>query len=202
MSMDPNSQAETQAFSRKTVTRDGLPSFMQWVRRDCAESAALAFLCIGSDRSTGDSLGPIVGTMLAESGYGAVIGTLEHPCDASNLKERLNELPAGCKVIAIDACLGHPSSVGRYQVSKGPIEPGGSMGKGLPLVGDYGIAAVVAEGGPKPYFALQTVSLHRVLLMARTVAEALMDGFPLREQAAGRINRNRQSQQLFITKDV
>src|SRR5699024_4893127 len=44
-------------------------------------------LCIGSDRSTGDSLGPLCGTMLRERKlkHLTIYGTLESPVHAQNL---------------------------------------------------------------------------------------------------------------------
>ena len=47
----------------------------------------IMFLCIGTDRSTGDSLGPLVGHMLRSRRLkgAAVIGTLDKPVHAMNL---------------------------------------------------------------------------------------------------------------------
>lgn len=41
----------------------------------------ILFLCIGTDRSTGDSLGPLIGYKLKENGMrnARVLGTLEEP---------------------------------------------------------------------------------------------------------------------------
>ncbi|TXK81035.1 spore protease YyaC [Paenibacillus sp. N3.4] len=139
----------------------------------------LAFVCIGTDRSTGDALGPLVGSRLEELGYPHVIGTLESPCDASNLAGRLQEVPDDCLVIAIDACLGQKLSVGQYQVSNQPLAPGKSVGKALPLIGDYTIAAIVNADGPKPYSVLQTTSLHHVLKMAKEITKAINYAFPM-----------------------
>jgi putative sporulation protein YyaC len=139
----------------------------------------VAFVCIGTDRSTGDSLGPLVGSGLKEVGYPFVIGTLEAPCDASNLVERLKEIPQGCVVIAIDACLGQKLSVGLYQVSNQPLAPGKSVGKVLPRVGDFTIAAIVNADGPKQYAILQTTSLYSVLNMAREVTRAVSYAIPI-----------------------
>ena len=54
----------------------------------------LVILCIGSDRITGDSLGPLVGHSL--TGYSLshthVYGTLSHPVHALNLNETVNML--------------------------------------------------------------------------------------------------------------
>jgi putative sporulation protein YyaC len=166
-----------QSAFRSRIKGDKLAEFFQYLRKSGVEQDSLVFVCIGTDRSTGDSLGPLVGTLLTEAGFESVIGTLENPCDSSNIAERLLEIPQDKCVLAIDACLGHPSSVGQFQVSSGPLVPGQSVGKGLPPVGDYGLAAIVGIDGPKPYTVLQTTSLHRVMTMARLIASAAIAVF-------------------------
>ncbi|WP_019421700.1 spore protease YyaC [Paenibacillus sp. OSY-SE] len=134
----------------------------------------MMFVCIGTDRSTGDALGPLVGTRLAKSGLRHVIGTLDNPCDASNLEERLAAIPEGMVTVAIDACLGHPSTVGHFLASDQPLLPAESVGKPLPAVGQYSIAAVVNVNGPKPYWTLQTTSLRVVMNMADELSDAII----------------------------
>lgn len=168
-----------QEFFRTRVKIDKLTDFIAYIQSEGVTSESLQFLCIGTDRSTGDAVGPLVGTMLEEAGYTDVIGTLAFPCDSSNLLDRLREIRLDRKVLAIDACLGHPSSVGQFQVSNGPLLPGKSLGKGLPSVGDYSIAAIVGIDGPKAYAVLQTTSLHRVIMMARVIANAIISVYPL-----------------------
>lgn len=53
----------------------------------------IIFFCIGTDRSTGDSLGPLVGTQLIKKNLPAerVYGTLDRPVHAINLDETLSE---------------------------------------------------------------------------------------------------------------
>lgn len=159
----------------KRVDAAGVAAFAS---RICREHPAeeLVLLCIGTDRSTGDSLGPIVGTMLEERGFARVIGTLKEPCDADRLPTVAASLEAeeakGRIVVAIDACLGRPESVGCYLVSNGPLTPAQSVGRGFPPVGAYSIAAIVNETGPKPYVTLQTTSLNRVIDMAAAIADA------------------------------
>ena len=55
---------------------------------DRKEKVGVMFLCIGTDRSTGDSLGPLVGHKLRARKLrrAAVIGTLERPVHAMNLE--------------------------------------------------------------------------------------------------------------------
>ncbi|MFC5530869.1 spore protease YyaC [Cohnella yongneupensis] len=158
------------------VDAAGVADFMGRIGRNHSLTG-LAFVCIGTDRSTGDSLGPIVGTMLEERGINNVIGTLREPCDADRLPllaERFAiEAAEGLIHIAIDACLGRPESVGAYLVSSGPLVPAQSVGRGFPPIGAYSIAAIVNATSPKPYWTLQTTSLNRVIGMAKEIADAI-----------------------------
>src|SRR4051794_5587221 len=87
----------------------------------------IVIACIGTDRSTGDSLGPLVGTLLKEKTSSSeffVYGTLEDPIHAMNLKERLNDIQQSHLnpfIIGVDACLGKVKSVGIVQVGAGPV---------------------------------------------------------------------------------
>ncbi|PYI52995.1 spore protease YyaC [Paenibacillus flagellatus] len=164
---------------RQKVRGDKLADFFRRIRDQGVLVDDIVFVCIGTDRSTGDALGPLVGTMLSEAGYPHVIGTLEAPCDASNIVQRLNDIPPDKIAVAIDACLGLSSSVGLYQVADHPLEPGKSVGKSLPPVGRYSVAAIVNAAGPKQYWILQNTSLHRVMTMAREIASAVRSVFPV-----------------------
>ncbi len=54
----------------------------------------LVLLCIGTDRSTGDSLGPLVGSRVLQLAPDLfpVYGTLDDPVHAVNLKEKLQQI--------------------------------------------------------------------------------------------------------------
>jgi len=54
----------------------------------------IVIVCIGTDRSTGDSLGPLVGHKLKVSPYREmkVFGTLEDPVHAQNLNDIINQI--------------------------------------------------------------------------------------------------------------
>ncbi|MDP4098083.1 spore protease YyaC [Paenibacillus sp. P96] len=139
----------------------------------------VTFVCIGTDRSTGDALGPLTGTLLKEKGFPHVIGTLAAPCDAVTLEAEIGRIPAERQVIAIDACLGQPGSMGLFLVSEAPLAPARSMGIQLPPIGHYSVAGVVNLMGPKPYWTLQTTSLHQVMIMAADIADGAVAGFGL-----------------------
>jgi len=71
-------------------------------------SRTIVYLCIGTDRATGDCLGPLVGSRLQNYLPNAeVYGTLQQPVHAVNLEQVMSDLTrkhADPLVIAIDAC--------------------------------------------------------------------------------------------------
>lgn len=141
------------------------------------------FVCIGTDRSTGDALGPIIGTKLEEMGYN-VIGTLDNPLHAVNLEERTNNLPEDKVVVAIDACLGRLSTVGKIAFRDGPLKPGAGVGKVLPSVGDYSLYGIVNTGGFMEYFVLQNTRLSFVMEMADKIVSAITQVFAAQVEVA------------------
>lgn len=138
----------------------------------------IAVICIGTDRSTGDALGPLVGTSLSRYQHEQfdVYGTLESPVHAMNLEETLHKVSHVSHppyIIGIDACLGQASSVGCIQVGEGPVRPGAGVNKQLPPVGDMHITGIVNVGGFMEYFVLQNTRLHLVMSMSDIIAFSL-----------------------------
>ncbi|MEW6523542.1 MAG: spore protease YyaC [Bacillota bacterium] len=153
------------------------------VRQTLAELGAtsasnVVVFCIGTDRSTGDALGPLVGSILSvDKGLAArVLGTLDDPVHAGNLKASLELLghdPGSRVVLAIDACLGQSEQVGTICVGRGPIRPGAGVNKDLPWVGDMHVTGTVNVGGFMEYLVLQNTRLSLVLKMAQAIARGL-----------------------------
>ncbi|MGO4111067.1 spore protease YyaC [Paenibacillus sp. YAF4_2] len=152
---------------------ESLHGFLAEVATRHPDRSQIVFLCIGTDRSTGDSFGPLVGSKLVERGWPHVIGTLKQPCDALRVIEAVKQSAEHTVVIAVDACLGKPQSVGRFITAEGPLTPGQATGAKLPAVGHYSIAGVVNASSHKPYMTLQTTSLYAVMQMAEAVAESV-----------------------------
>lgn len=147
------------------------------------------FLCIGVDRSAGDSFGPLTGTLLKQHRVPNVIGTLERPVHAKNIEEVCFSLEEGSYVVAIDASLGSARDIGFLAVKRTPLYPGKAMGKDLPPVGDISVILNVNVGGIANYLFLQNASLHTVWsgadLVSRSIATAL---FMKKKRAAGMLN--------------
>lgn len=158
---------------RKRMDGELLLDFLAGIARRYPQRGMVLFLCIGTDRSTGDAFGPLIGSMLKRQGWPHVIGTMEEPCDARMLEGIGERLPQDKVVVAVDACLGKPGSVGFYLGSEGPLRPAQATGAIFPQLGNYSIAGVVNTIGPKPYMTLQTTSLHTVMTMAVEAAERI-----------------------------
>ena len=143
-----------------------------------APQQSIVFVCIGTDRSTGDSLGPLVGSFLEEKdiSHFHVYGTLDEPIHAVNLDERLREITIKHQdpyIIGIDACLGRMKNVGVIQVADGPVKPGAGVNKELPAVGDIHITGIVNVSGFMEFFVLQNTRLNLVMKMAKTIANGI-----------------------------
>jgi len=135
-------------------------------------------LCIGTDRSTGDCLGPLVGSKidLAKQDFFAVYGTLDKPVHASNLKEKLAEIHSNYKepfIIAVDACLGQIENVGCINLGDGSLQPGAGVNKDLPPVGQIHITGIVNVGGFMEYLVLQNTRLNMVMRLADVIVGGL-----------------------------
>ncbi|MBB6450585.1 putative sporulation protein YyaC [Geomicrobium halophilum] len=139
----------------------------------------IVLICIGTDRSTGDSFGPLTGTMVDENSPNRLIvyGTLSKPVHALNLNETLHQINASHHqpfIVAMDASMGKPQNIGRITFASGPVRPGSAVKKSLPDTGDMHITGTVNVGGMMEFFVLQNTRLHLVMRMAERTAEALL----------------------------
>lgn len=139
---------------------------------------SVVFVCIGTDRSTGDSLGPLIGYKIANLKYKGVYvyGDLENPVHAKNLEEIMKRISVECEepfIIAIDACLGRMDHVGYIGIGEGPIKPGSGVNKELAPVGDMFVTGIVNFGGFMDFLVLQNTRLNIVMKIADMVASGI-----------------------------
>lgn len=113
-------------------------------------SREIVFVCIGTDRATGDCLGPLVGTRLRSLNSSMnVYGTLKDPAHATNLVQVMELIRCSHRhplIVAVDACLGSSDRVGFINIKKGSLKPGTALKKTLPEIGDFYISGVVNVG--------------------------------------------------------
>lgn len=142
----------------------------------------IILLCIGSDRITGDSLGPLIGHRLSKQCWKKiyVYGTLQNPVHALNLADTLEYVkkqhPSGL-LVAIDASLGSRKHVGFITIGTGPLYPGAGVNKNLTPVGDLFITGILNESGTLEHLLLQTTRLSVVVQMAETIASGIEQAF-------------------------
>lgn len=136
-------------------------------------------LCIGSDLSVGDSLGPVTGTKLKEKLSGCnlyVYGTLSKPITAHEVKymnEFLSLTHPQSPVIAIDAAVGLAGDIGLIRVTKKAIKPGSGANKKLARVGDVSIMGIIAEKSMFNYSLFSATRLNIVYKMSEIIAEGV-----------------------------
>lgn len=136
-------------------------------------------LCIGTDKVTGDALGPMVGDFLTERFNVPcfVYGTFSYPVTALNLSAALGFIKSrheSQKLIAVDSSMGSTEQIGSVKLTYGGIRPGAASGKALPVTGDLSVTATVAALD-KPN-ALESVRLGLVKRLAENIAFALNKG--------------------------
>lgn len=139
---------------------------------------SIVFVCIGTDRSTGDSLGPLVGYKIGNIKHNNVhiYGNLDSPVHAKNLDEvmqKINNTYEHPFIVAIDACLGRVEHVGYVSVGMGSIKPGSGVKKELTPVGHMYITGIVNFGGIMDFLVLQNTRLSVVMRMADLVSSGI-----------------------------
>lgn len=135
-------------------------------------------LCIGTDRSTGDSLGPLIGYKLKEQRVRRIqiMGTLERPVHAMNLDDYMHFLQEDYSdyvVVAIDASVGKSDHVGYVTLGRGALKPGLGVSKELREVGDIFITGIVGGCGNYDPLMLQSVRLSVVMRLADCISESI-----------------------------
>lgn len=156
------------------ATKEFIHLVQKLVPENCSPDRPGVILCIGSDRCTGDCLGPLVGNLLEKtmSDRYRIYGTLREPVHALNLKKYLREIRFRYNhpfIIAIDASLGSSrQDIGTVIINKGRLHPGSAMHKPLPPVGDISIVGVVNN-----FHGLSSTRLYRVTKLANFIATGL-----------------------------
>lgn len=134
-------------------------------------------ICIGSDLVLGDSLGPLVGTMLTRRNVNAYIyGTLNSPITAKEIncaKLHVKMLHPESFIVAIDAAVGNSEDIGLIKVSDKGLKPGLGVNKNLGVIGDCSIIGVVAEKSTQNYNLFNLTRLNLIYKMAERIADGV-----------------------------
>ncbi len=144
------------------------------------EISELIFLCIGTDRITGDSFGPLVGYKLKhlyrEEQNIKVFGDLDNIVTISNIEKiikNINNTYETPFVIAIDAAISNKNNIGRILVSEKRMNIGSGLNKKSIFIGDVSIKGIVSKDLRIPQYnfkLLQNTSLGLIMNMAECTA--------------------------------
>lgn len=143
----------------------------------------IVFICVGTDRCTGDSLGPLVGYKVKKiiKNYPKcnifIYGTLESPIHAMNIVDIVDKIKISFKnpyIVAIDSCLGPINNIGEIFINEKPLYPGLAINKDLPPVGDLSIKGIVNISGHYEFLILQNTRLFTVMSLADSISKGIL----------------------------
>lgn len=149
------------------------------LKKSTPEGASPVILCIGSDLSVGDSLGPVTGTKLKQQLAGLncyVYGTLAKPITAHEVKymnDFLRLTHPASPIIAIDAAVGNAGDIGLIRVAGRGLRPGSGANKRLSKVGDVSVMGIIAEQSVFNYSLFSATRLNVVYKMSEIIADGV-----------------------------
>ncbi len=137
----------------------------------------LIIVCVGSDLILGDTLGPLVGTMLKSKNVSTYIyGTLNMPITAKEIehvKTHLKQMHPNSLVLAIDAAIGEQNDVGLIKLVNKGLKPGLGVDKKLGSIGDISIIGIVATKSLQNYNLYNLTRFGLVYKMAEKIANGI-----------------------------
>jgi len=154
----------------------------------------ICIICIGTDRCTGDSLGPLVGYKLRDLRMNNiyVYGTLNNPIHATNLEDSVAEIKKKhdrAFTIGIDASLGLRENIGYITIGMGSLEPGAGMKKKLGYIGDMYIKGIVNVYNSINYLTIQNTRLSIVMQIADSINIGLRLAFLKQKNISKKLTR-------------
>lgn len=143
----------------------------------------IIFFCVGTDRVTGDSFGPIVGYKLRylykDIKEVEVYGHLEENIcanNANNIIEHIQEMYEKPFIIAVDSAISKKENIGKIVVESNGMYLGKALNKKINYVGNLSIKGIVSQNVNVPQYnfkLLQNTSLNLVMKMADIVSSGI-----------------------------
>ncbi|MGQ7884475.1 spore protease YyaC [Paenibacillus sp. WC2504] len=141
----------------------------------------IVIICVGTNRYTWDSLGPMVGSRLSERFEGHrhvhLYGTLEKPVHALNLQKTIAHIAKShnqAYTIAVDAALGQFYKIGTLQLVEEPLQPGVSLNKELPPIGHIHLKGIINNHSLLNHKVMEHTSLTFIDEMSAVISRLLV----------------------------
>lgn len=112
----------------------------------------ILFLCIGDSNIIGDSLGPLIGSLIQKNKKSIrrninieVIGTMELPIGYKNINSIINNIKKNTFIVIIDSALGSENNIGKIIIDDSSLYAGKGVNEGKILNGDITIRGIVGK---------------------------------------------------------
>lgn len=160
--------------------QDNYNEFIQNLKSKLDLKKETIFLCIGTDRVIGDSIGPITGSLLKNRFCDMrVYGDLNHNLTFDNIETKINEINLKFKnpyIVAIDAALSNEQNIGKIFVDENGINIGEGLDKNQNRVGDIGVKVVVGKDyndSDLNFKTLQNISLGKIIKLSKKISDGI-----------------------------
>jgi len=190
-------------------TQENKGEIIEYVKNFINENDEVIIINIGTDRCLGDSVAPIVGTILHENNCPLkVYGDLDNPIHALNMDDKLEEIyknHPNAKIIGIDACLGDKEDIGLIQMRETSIKCGRGVGKVLPHVGNISLIGIVDTSEDFELFANKSIRLSLIYNISKLISEIILMSCDLISKDIKFYNRNKntyESKGIILEKEV
>ena len=146
------------------------------IERAIDKFSSIVVCCMGTNMITGDSLGPLVGTLLSDA-YDTpaiVYGTMDKPLHAKSIDDFpdvTNSSGLNVLKISIDASFGHQEDIGKVKIYKGGVCPGSGFGKKYPSIGDVSVIGII--GPHDDPFSIFKVKESPIFYMSEMVGKGV-----------------------------
>lgn len=154
-------------------------------RKNIKDYSQLVFLCVGTEKITGDLVGPMVGSMLNnlinsnKLSNIKIYGTLKENINFENALNIISLIEKNHKescMIVIDSALSKKEYIGNIFVTDKKIVLGSSLNKNEIEVGDIGIKVVVGQNyntSKLNYWCLNNISDEFIFNISKTVSNGI-----------------------------
>ena len=145
----------------------------------------IVFICIGTKKVIGDSIGPLIGENLKEiqNDFIHVFGTMDNNINFINGKETIKEIYEKYKnpfIITIDAALSNNNNKGDIVLGSGCIKIGKALNKSVCFYSDINLKCVIGnyhENMEDNIKELKEVKLIDVYNTSRKVTNTIKNSF-------------------------
>lgn len=149
-------------------------------------------ICVGTDLVVGDSLGPLIGTLLENRCKDNFIyGTLDFPITAKEIqcaKKHIRRLHPNSVIIVIDAAVGDKKDVGLIRVVNSGLRPGLGVNKNLGKLGDISILGIVAQKTTENEHLFNLTRLNFIYKMAETISDGVANYLKIYNENTNNLN--------------